>query len=150
MALQPNGPETTPSERNTAALIHIISIFTPLWVPALAWLYYRNSSRFISSHSWQEIVDGIVWKALLLIVMLVSLGFTISRLIYHFQTNWETFSWQELLIRLAISVTVFVTLFTWNLIQALNQARKARAGIWPKRELKKLAKQADSTTPLLP
>ncbi|MFM9873390.1 MAG: hypothetical protein ACKVQS_07995 [Fimbriimonadaceae bacterium] len=148
MALQPNGPETTPAERNTAALIHIVSIFTPLWVPALAWFFYRNTSRFISSHAWQEIVDGIFWKALLLLVMLVSLCFTITRLIYHYQTNWQNFSWQELLIRIAISLAIFGTLFTWNLIQALNQARKARAGIWPKRELKKLAKSQNSSAPL--
>ncbi|MBA4291417.1 hypothetical protein C0431_00425 [bacterium] len=148
MALQPNGPETTQSERNTAALIHIISIFTPLWVPAIAWFLHRNTSRFIAAHSWQEIVDGILWKALLLLVMLGGLGVTISRLVYHYQTNWETFTWQEIIIRLAISLTLFVVLFTWNLIQALNQARKARAGIWPKRELKKLARANPTQTPL--
>lgn len=148
MALQPNGPETTPSERNTAALIHVISIVTPLWVPAIAWFMHRKTSRFIASHAWQEIVDGIFWKALLLLVMLGGLGVTISRLIYHFQTNWETFTWQEILIRLAISVTIFLILFTWNLVQALNQARKARAGIWPKRELKKLARTGVNPTPL--
>lgn len=142
MAQLPNGPETTPHERSAAAAIHLAGIFAPLWVPALCWFAFRKSSRFIASHAWQEIVDGILWKALLLVAMLGSLAWTLIRLAHHIQTNWKEFTWQELALKAGVSLALMATLFVWNLIQAVLQAKKAHAGQWPKRELKKIAKRA--------
>lgn len=133
-------PEPTKHEKNVAAGIHIAGIFAPLWVPFVAYLITKNSSKFISAHAWQEAIEGIVWKGLLLLVMIASLSWTAVRLVYHIQTNWTTFEWQEVATRLVISLIVFLSLFLWNLLQAMNQARKAWKGQWPKREIKKLAK----------
>lgn len=143
-------PEPTKHEKNVAALIHIAGIFAPLWLPFVAYAVTKSSSKFISSHAWQEAIEGIVWKALLLLVMIVSLSWTAVRLVYHFQTNWETFNWGEVAFRLILSIAIFGSLFLWNLIQALNQARKAWAGQWPKRVMKQLAKaqKLGAETPL--
>jgi hypothetical protein len=148
MPALPAGPESTANERKTAAAIHLAGIFAPLWVPLIAYFYFRNSSRFIASHAWQEVIDGVVWKAILLLTTIGSLAWTAVRLAHHINTNWVDFTWQEMLTKLGISLAIFLTLSAWNIVQAIIQARKAWVGTWPKRELKKLAKNEPS--PSLP
>lgn len=133
-------PEPTPGERRIAAAIHVAGIFAPLWVPAIAYAVARSQSRFVAAHAWQEVVEGLLWKALLLVVMISSLIWTATRLVHHIQTGFAEWTWQELLFKLLISITVFVSLFLWNLIQALLQARSALKGKWTRRELRRAAK----------
>ncbi len=122
----------TPNEKNRAALTHALSIFFPLWVPAIIYAVHRDSSRFVRAHALQAIYEGIVWKAILLFAMLASLGFTIYRAVYHIQTRGENFSWEEVAIRVVISVVVIATLFLINTAQSMIQVYQARAGKWPK------------------
>ncbi len=133
-------PQPTPGERRTAAAIHLAGIFAPLWVPAIAWLVMRSQSRFIAAHAWQEVVDGLIWKATLLFSMIASLIWTVTRLVYHFQTGFAEWTWQEMLVKLVVSVGIFLTLFIWNLVQAILQARSAWNGKWTRREIRRDAK----------
>ena len=136
---------TTDRERQIAALAHISGTFFPLWVPFLIYVAAKQrQSRFVAAHAWQEVMDGLIWKGILLILMIASLTLTVIRLIYHFQTEWRDFNWSEVLIRIGISLVVIGSIWVWNLIQALVQTRQAYKGVWPNRELKKLAKESTS------
>lgn len=138
---KPEHPPTTSTERTVASMIHIAGIVAPLWVPLLAWFIHRKTSRFIASHAWQEVVDGIVWKGIFLLALVFSLVRGAIFLVNQFQSNWENFSWVALGWQFGTGVAITLGLFIWNFGQALNQANKARKGYWPKRELKKQAKQ---------
>lgn len=128
--------EPSARERTFGALVHLGGIVGPLWIPLAVWIAVRGSSPFIAAHAWQEFRDAIVWKAGLLVVGLVSLSFTITRLVHHYQTEWREFSWQEVAGRAIVSVAVFGVLWVWNLVQAVAQARTAQRGVWPKRSLR--------------
>jgi hypothetical protein len=125
--------DTTQTERRLGALVHIGGIFGPIWLPLAAWFAFRRKSAFVAAHAWQEFRGAIFWKALLLGMAVVSLSISITRLVYHFQTEWREFTWQELALRVAISLFVLAALWVWNLVQALVQARAALQGVWPKR-----------------
>ncbi len=122
------------------ALVHIGAIFGPIWLPLAAWFVLRRSSAFVAAHAWQEFREAILWKGFLLVIGIVSLSITITRLIHHFQTEWREFSWQEVALRVAISLTVFAVLWVWNLVQALMHARAALRGMWPKLALREMVR----------
>ena len=125
-------PMPSPSEKSRAALTHAASIFFPLWVPAIIYAVHRRSSRFVSAHALQAIYEGIVWKAILLLAMIISIGFTIYRVIFHVQTQGEHFRWEEVAIRAVISFLVIATLFLINTVQSIIQTFQAKSGKWPK------------------
>lgn len=137
-------PTPTDRERQVATAIHISGIFAPLWVPIVAYFIAKPKSDFVAAHAIQEVVDGIVWKALLLLVMIGGLIWSIVRLVHHWQTDWVEFSWQEVALRLVFSVTLFCILFTWNLIQACIQARRAWQGQWTRRAVRAYEKALKS------
>ncbi|MBI5706868.1 MAG: hypothetical protein HZC36_07750 [Armatimonadetes bacterium] len=114
------------------ALVHLLGIVGPIWLPLLAWAFAKPFSAFVSAHAWRELRDAMVWKAFLLLVMAVSLSFSVARIVHHFQTGWQEFSWEEVATRAAISLAVFLVLWTWNLVQAILAARAAWMGRWPK------------------
>lgn len=134
-------PETTPGERRLGALVHFAGIVGPIWLPLAAWFLFQRRSAFVAAHAWQEFRDAIFWKGLLLVIGAVSISISIARLIHHIQTEWREFSWEEIAIRVAISLVLFAVLWIWNLVQALMQARSALKGRWPKRALRQLARQ---------
>lgn len=138
-------PETTESERRLGALVHIAAIFGPIWLPLAAWFVFRRTSAYVAAHAWQEVRDAIFWKGLLLVIGIVSISISITRLIHHFQTEWREFSWQEVALRFAISLVVLAVLWLWNLVQALMQAGAALKGQWPKRALRRMERQQEST-----
>lgn len=133
-------PAVTDTERRSAALVHLAGIVAPLWLPGVIWAVSRKKSRYVAAHAWQEFWDGIIWKGILLLVMLASVTWTVVRLVYHINTKFAEWNWDEMLWKVIVSVVVFVTLWLWNLVQALVQSSRAWKGQWPKRELKKLAK----------
>lgn len=134
-------PPVTDRERQLATLMHAASVFTPLWLPFIVWaVASRSNVPFLTAHSRQAAFEGIYWKAFLLFLMVVSLGFTVARLVYHYNTQWQELTWQEGLFRVLISIIVFVALWVFNLVQSVLQARSAYKGVWPKRERKRFAK----------
>lgn len=134
--MKPAQPPTSDHERRLGALVHIGAIFGPLWIPLAVWGATRNTLPYVAAHAWQEFRDAILWKGLLLVVAVISLSFTLVRLVHHYQTDWREVSWQEIALRVAISLAVLAILWVWNLVQALAAARAAYKGIWPKRALK--------------
>lgn len=122
----------SPKERGLGALVHLLGIVGPIWLPLAAWAVFKPFSAYVSAHAWREFRDAIIWKGFLLIVMVVSLSLSLARIVHHFQTGWQEFSWQEVAIRAVISLVVFCALWTWNLVQAVLAARAAWKGRWPK------------------
>jgi len=96
-------------------------------------MIFRPVSPFIAAHAWHEFRDGLIWKGILLLLGTVSLGFTLVRLSFHYQTDWREFTWSEIAVRVLLGLTVLLVLSLWNLLQAFNQARRAWVGEWPRR-----------------
>lgn len=135
-SLKPAQPPTTDNERRLGALVHIGAIFAPLWLPFAVWGLTRDKAPYVAAHAWQEFRDAILWKGLLLVVAVISLSFTLVRLVHHYQTEWREVSWQEIALRVVVSLGVLAVLWVWNLVQALAAARAAYKGVWPKRALR--------------
>lgn len=124
-------PPVRPVDRQLGAAVRLAGVIGPLWLPLVAWAVLRPVSSFAAAHAWHEFRDGLVWKGILLVVMVVSLILTLVRLNFHIASNWTQFSWGELLIRAGLTVLVLGTLFVVNLFQAVFQARRAYQGQWP-------------------
>ncbi len=137
-------PSPNDRERQVATAIHVAGIFAPLWLPIVAYFIARPKSEFVAAHALQEVIDGIVWKALLLLTMIGGLAWSIVRLVHHFQTDFKEFSWQEVAWRVVFSVTLFSILFIWNLVQALIQANRAWKGQWTRRAVRAYEKALKS------
>ena len=125
-------PMPSPSERTWASGTHLASIFFPLWVPVIIFVVNRHRSRFISAHALQAVYEGLWWKAILLVAMIASLIWTVVRGVYHYQTGFENWSWQELVVKGLVSIGVLATLFLINTVQSIVQTFQAKAGRWPK------------------
>lgn len=140
-SLEPTLPAAPDLEKKLAAAMHAASIFAPLWFPFLVWVVAKSTKTdFLRAHARQAAFEGIVWKAILLILMVVSLTVTIVRLFHHISTNFSEFQWDEVAFRVILSLVVFVTLWLINFVQSLFQATAAYKGTWPKRERKRHAK----------
>jgi uncharacterized Tic20 family protein len=128
-----------PHKRETlmGAAVHIISIFSPLWGPLIAWALFRNSLRFVAAHAWSALVEFILLKAALLVAGGISLGFTIASLIHHSQTNWKDFSWAPIITKVVITCLILLILGGITTILSLRQALLAYNGHWPPRDVKK-------------
>lgn len=137
-------PQVTESERKAAAAVHLVGIFAPLWVPLVVWVLFKGRSRFVASHAWAELWDGIILKGVLLLLMVVSTVWTVVRLVHHIRTEFKEFDWTEAAWKIVLTLAVMVVLWVWNLAQALVQTRRASKGEWPKSELRKLLKQSAS------
>lgn len=133
-------PDPTEKEMHLARAMHIASIFTPLWVPFVVWILTPKQMKFLRAHARLAAFDGIIWKAIFLVLAVISLTITIITLIHHFSTQWQDFEWSQVIWRVVISLLVLGTLFTVNLVQSIKQAFDAKKGLWPKREQKLLAK----------
>lgn len=142
-------PDVSMSERKLAMAMHIASIFAPLWFPFVVWAGAKaTSTPFLKAHARQAAFEGIVWKAILLVLMIGSITWTIIRLFQHLSTNFQQFEWSEVGIRLLISVAIFGTLAIFNFVQSIFQAIHANQGKWPKREMKKFAKLPMQNPPI--
>lgn len=133
-------PDPTERERQLARAMHIASIFTPLWVPFVVWMLTPKEMKFLRAHSRLAAFDGIIWKAIFLLLAVISITVTIITLIHHFSTQWRDFEWSQVIWRALITLFVLGSLFIVNLVQSIKQAFDAKKGIWPKREQKLLAK----------
>lgn len=133
-------PEAPVTEKRLATLMHVISIFAPLWFPFLVWIVVGRSMAFLGAHSRAAAFEGILWKALLLIFGLISIIWTATRLVYHIDTGFAHFEWTEAAIKLAITLLVAGILAIANFITSIFQARSAWKGIWPRREIRLAAK----------
>lgn len=74
--------------------------------------------------------------------MIASLIWTATRLVYHVNTAFAEFTWQEVVFKVILSLAAFIVLFCWNMTQAILQARGAWRGDWTRRERRRAAKLA--------
>jgi hypothetical protein len=101
-------------------------------MPLIAFFLARGKSRFVASHALRATFETIVLNAILFTITAVGLIYSAVRLIYHFQTNWVEFSWQEVVIRFGIGIAIWLVLQGWNIVQSVGQAIKAYQGKEPK------------------
>jgi len=134
--------ETPPTlaERRSAGLLHLATIPAPIVAPVVA-LALSRRSRYLSAHALQSLYGTLALNLMLGAALLVSFGYTLSRLWHHYQTDWREFSLVEFLVRFAIGWAILALLAAVNAILAVRDALRAYRGDWPKerRVLKQLA-----------
>jgi uncharacterized Tic20 family protein len=124
--------EPTHTERSTAALMHVSSLFAPILAPAAVYVISRKKSEFVAAHSLRAIKEWLVLNVSLLVVGAVSLSYTIYRLIDLYNKNWEGFSIWEFLLRFLIGYILLSILGFFMAIITIGQALQAYKGRWPK------------------
>ncbi len=125
-------PIPAPHEKRMAALMHVAAIFAPIWGP-LVGAAVAGRSRYVRAHALQALYETLLLNLLLGVAMVCSLIYSISRLWYHYQTDWQHFSWTEFLLRFAIGWLILGLLALINAVLSIRAAVKANAGVWPKR-----------------
>ena len=95
--------EVTQGDRTTAAAMHVGSIFAPVLVPAVSYVAFRRSSRFVAAHSLQALYETFALNLLLLVVGIASLSYTAVRLYGYYQNDWQDFSIWEFLVRFGLN-----------------------------------------------
>ena len=114
-----------------AAIMHLATIPAPIWGP-LVGIAVAGKSRYVRAHALRALYETLLLNVLLGIAMICSLAYSISRLWYHYQTDWVNFSWTEFLLRFAVGWLILGLLAFVNMVQAVRAASKANAGVWPK------------------
>ena len=143
------------SEKTYAGLIHISSIFAPLWGPALGWLILHKRSRFAAAHAVTALVEELVLKALLFIALAISTVYSVTRFVATWNakapeaTFWDVTVqfFSESWLRMLIGFLVVLILGVIMTIVSVVQAKRAFGGEWPKREIRKAQKALQSSTP---
>lgn len=135
-------PVPTQSERNLAALMHIVSLFAPLWGPLIGGIAARGRSRYVEVHSWKALKEYFLLTLGYLIYGGISITVSLVRLYHYWQNNWENFNWMEILLRFAIGWVFLLILGGILLVLNVIQAYKAWKGEWPKAEIRKQARKA--------
>lgn len=132
-----DGVEASPAsrERAMAAGMHVASIFFPLLGPAVAYVAFGRSSRFVRAHSLQAIYETIVLNVVLFVVGAISVCYTAFRLWNLYQHHWQGFSWVEFVVRFAVGWVLLTVLGLINTAISVRQALLALQGNWPKRSL---------------
>ncbi len=118
----------------TAAAIHVGSIFSPILLPAIAYVVTRQRGGFVNAHARQSLIEALVLKSLLFFAFLCSATYTAYRLWNYYQNDWQGFEWSEFLVRFIVGwITLFI-LEAINFFVSVRQALRAFAGKWPRRE----------------
>jgi uncharacterized Tic20 family protein len=124
--------DPTHSERTTAAMMHVGSLFAPILAPAVVYVLSRNRSQFVAAHSLGAIKEWLVLNISLLVIGCISLSYTIYRLVDLYNKNWEGFSISEFLLRFLIGYILLSILGFFMAIITIGQALQAYRGRWPK------------------
>lgn len=135
-------PMPTQTERGLAALVHVISLFAPLWGPLIGGVVARGRSRYVEVHSWKALKEYFILTLGYFVYGAISITISLVRLYNYWQNNWENFNWMEILLRFAIGWLILLILAGILLVLNVIQAYKAWKGEWPKAEIKKQAKKA--------
>lgn len=129
-------------ERKLAALVHVGSIFGPLWVPLIAWFWQRRKSEYVAAHAWQAIRDLLFLNVILVTIGLISLVMTITSINQHYQEGWENFSIWPVLVKFAVVWIIVAILGLINTVQSVIQAMKALRGDWPRHSIRAAKRSA--------
>lgn len=112
--------------------MHVGSLFAPILAPVAVYAVNRNRSQFVASHAMKAIKEWLVLKVALLAAAIVSLTYTIVRLINLYKNDWQGFSIWEFLIRFAIGYLVLTILGAITALITCVQAVQAWRGMWPR------------------
>jgi uncharacterized membrane protein len=129
--------ECSATERRLAAAMHLCTIPAPFVAPAVALVVARKSD-YLKAHAWQSLKEFIVWKLALVLLLALSLSYSVSRIWHHYQSDWSEFSIWEFLLRFAAGWLFLTVLGGINTVQAVVAAHKAHCGTWPKSRRKAL------------
>ncbi|RYG33782.1 hypothetical protein EON81_17275 [bacterium] len=118
----------TPRDRLIAASAHISGIFFPIFGPAAVFAISRRSNPFAAYHAVHAILGEIVLKALLLVLGIASLGYTIYTFYGHYQTDFRNWSWHFFIGKMALTWLAITILGVINTLGALRTAHRAFRG----------------------
>ncbi len=90
----------------------------------------------MAAHAFQAAFEAVIWKVFLFLAMIASTVYSLVRIFQLATHDWKGFSWQEMGIKLLISLFVIVLVTGINAIQSAFQARQAWRGDWPRRGTK--------------
>ena len=145
-------PEPNRTEKIQAGLIHISSIFAPIWGPAIGWLIVKGKSRFASSHALKAVRDELILKVSLFIALAISTVYSVTRFIaaWNAKTPEDTFwdvtvqFFSESWVRMLVGIVVVLILGLIMTVISIIEAKRAFEGQWPKSEVKKAKKAIGS------
>jgi len=142
-ALRLPDPTVSPTDRHTAAVMHVSSIFFLIIGPVLGYFVAGAKSPFVKSHSAQALIDLLVFKLIWGIFFIASLVHTIMTAVELYHTGGESFDWRVLVGKILLTLGVVGLLWLINLILSLVQMKNASRGIWPRgRIARKVAERA--------
>jgi hypothetical protein len=141
-------PAANRTEKIQAGLIHISSIFAPIWGPAVGWLLVRGKSRFAASHALQAIRDELILKLSLFIALGISTVYSITKFMAAWNskapeaTFWDVVVqfFSESWLRMLIGILVVLILGVIMTVVSVAEAKRAFDGQWPNSEIKKARK----------
>jgi hypothetical protein len=117
-------------ERRWAAAVHVSSVFWPLVGPLLGWVLGRRRA-FVAAHARKALFETLWLQGALCAGGLVSLIYTVIRLMDYAKSGWENVNWWEFVARFAVGIVVVVSLQALNTVLSVRQAWRAWHGHWP-------------------
>lgn len=111
--------------------MHAATIFAPLVAPVVA-LAVFGKSRFLAAHARKSLAETLLLQGALLVVGIVSLGFTLSSLYAHYQNEWRDFSVWPFVAKAIVGWVLLAVLEAVNAAISVRQACWAYQGNWPR------------------
>ena len=123
---------TTPEERHTAALCHLVSIPFPFFGP-IAFLALNRKSKFVALHAAQALFEALVLSTVLFIAGAISLAFSLRKIWEVVQSRGESLTWSlvmETLLKAGATWVILGLISGYYLISSILDANQARQGRW--------------------
>lgn len=128
------GVQSTSSDRSLAAAVHVLSIFFPLTAAGIAYLIFHKGKPYVAAHAIGAFMDEIVLKTILFISGVISLGFTITKVVSMVQNGENLFTWDmvwQTVLKMAISWAIVAVIGFIVTLLSIRQAYMAYKGHWP-------------------
>ena len=120
-------PMPTKHERAMACAGHILGVFGPMWLPLLAFAFFRPFSRFAARHALRAGLDNIILDVFLFLLTTAGVIWWIIQLFTTIANN-QPFDFWQAITRFVIVVTLWLALQFWNMVQAVIWVHKAWRG----------------------
>jgi len=118
----------SPTERQTAALGHLLSIPFPVTGPIVFWLLHRRASRFVCLHAADTLAGGIIQSVLITTALIISFLVSLTQFLQNPQFTWDMV-WQ-MGIKAAVVWITLGLVYVIGVIGSILRARAAYQGEW--------------------
>ncbi len=121
----------TATERNTAAIGHLVSIPFPIWGPVIFYFLHRKSSRFVSLHAVNILIGGLIQSMLLATALVVSALISLGQFLQNPQFTWDLL-W-AILVKAAVVWVILGVIYVVDVVKSILSASRAQKGEWKPR-----------------